>query len=482
MGNRFSRNSYVFSVIFLIVLFSGMALLLCHTAPMHAAEKAKGPADLRTAIVEVAKKNIPAVAHIEVTARQEVVVPSTPFENDPFFRFFFDVPQRPKKFKRELKGLGTGMIIDREGHILTNNHVVGGATEIEVLLDSGKKYRARLVGTDPKTDLAVIKISASEPLSHVTFGDSDKVEVGEWVVAIGHPRGLDQTVTQGIISAKHRRGIMDPSTYQDFLQTDAAINPGNSGGPLLNLDGEVIGVNAAIASGSGGFEGIGFAIPSNMALHIAKNLIAHGKVKRGWFGGSGQNLTPELARSFGLESTKGVLVSDVVKGGPAEKGGLNRGDVIIAYQGRPIEDATQLQNEIATTPLGQEVKLTIIRRGQRQELTIRIGSPEEASRAVAPSVKDRLGINARPLSPREAERLGLSAQQGVLITWVDPRGPLGEAGLEAGDILLEIEGHAIESWEEFASMVRSLPPRQQITLLALDHRSGNTGYVQVVVR
>jgi len=286
MWKRSSRGIYLQSASFLCLLFL-LSLGLLSSASVQAAEKAKGPADLRTAIVEVAKKNIPAVAHIEVTARQEVIVPSTPFENDPFFRFFFDFPQRPKKFKRELKGLGSGMIIDREGHILTNNHVVGGATEIEVLLDSGKKYRARLVGTDPKTDLAVIKISASEPLPHVTFGDSDKVEVGEWVVAIGHPRGLDQTVTQGIISAKHRRGIMDPSTYQDFLQTDAAINPGNSGGPLLNLDGEVIGVNAAIASESGGFEGIGFAIPINMALHIAKNLIAHGKVKRGWFGGSG---------------------------------------------------------------------------------------------------------------------------------------------------------------------------------------------------
>ncbi|RLB14068.1 MAG: serine protease, partial [Deltaproteobacteria bacterium] len=179
----------------------------------------------------------------------------------------------PRKFKQELRGLGTGMIMDEKGYILTNNHVVAGATEIKVLLANGKRYPAKLIGTDPKTDLAVIKISAKDPLPHVVFGDSDKVEVGQWVVAIGHPRGLDQTVTQGIISAKHRRGIMDPSSYQDYLQTDAAINPGNSGGPLLNLKGEVIGVNAAIATQSGGFEGIGFAIPSNMALHIAKELI-----------------------------------------------------------------------------------------------------------------------------------------------------------------------------------------------------------------
>ena len=207
------------------------------------------------------------------------------------------------------------MIIDTQGHVLTNHHVVGGATQIEVSLANGERYSAKLVGTDPKTDLAVIRISAKEPLPHVNFGDSDKVEVGEWVVAIGAPRGLDKSLTQGIISAKHRRGIEDRSSYQDFLQTDAPINPGNSGGPLLNLYGEVIGVNGAIATESGGFEGIGFIIPSNMALHIAKTLIVHGKVERGWLGISVRDLTPELAKSLHLETEMGALVADVIKGG-----------------------------------------------------------------------------------------------------------------------------------------------------------------------
>ena len=476
------RGGDPLSALFLIVLLVGMGRMVFASSFLQAAEKAKGPADLRTAIVEVAKRNIPAVVHIEVTARQEVVVPSTPFEDDPFFRFFFDLPQRPKKFQRELRGMGTGMIIDAEGHILTNNHVVAGATEIQVLLDTGRRYRAQLVGADPKTDLAVIKISAPEPLPHVTFGDSDKVEVGEWVVAIGHPRGLDHTVTQGIISAKHRRGIMDPSTYQDFLQTDAAINPGNSGGPLLNLEGEVIGVNAAIASVSGGYEGIGFAIPSNMALHIAKALIAHGKVERGWFGIRMQDLTPELARSFGLDTTKGVLIADVVRGGPADRGGLRRGDVVIAYQGKPIADAIQLQNEIANTPVGQEVKFAIVRQGKRQELTLRIGSPQEADRSSVTILRERLGVNARPLSPSEAKRYGLEGQQGIVITSLDPQGPLAEAGLEPGDVLLEMNGMAIESWDAFLGMVRSLGRRQQVAFLVLDHRTGGTGYVQVAVR
>jgi serine protease Do len=216
-------------------LLAGILCVLSVSISVYAAETAKG-GDLSTAIIQVAKQTIPAVVHIEVTQSQEVANPLLPFSTDPFFRRFFNVPQMPKKFKRETKGLGTGMIIDGQGHILTNHHVAGGADKIDVILSDGRQYSAKRIGTDPKTDLAVIKISAEGPLPFVTFGDSDKVEVGEWVVAIGHPRGLDQTVTQGIISAKHRQGISDPGSYQDFLQTDAAINPGNSGGPLLNLE------------------------------------------------------------------------------------------------------------------------------------------------------------------------------------------------------------------------------------------------------
>ncbi|MGE5254171.1 MAG: trypsin-like peptidase domain-containing protein, partial [Planctomycetaceae bacterium] len=249
--------------------------------------------DLSTAIVQVAKQSIPAVVAIEVTERKEVVNPFYGFEQDPFFRRFFNVPKMPRKFKQEMKGLGSGIIIDPKGHIVTNYHVAGGASQLKVFLSDGSQYPAKLVGGDPKTDLAVIQISAKGNLPYLSFGDSDKLEVGEWVVSIGAPRALENTVTQGIISAKHRQGVVDPSSYQDFLQTDAAINPGNSGGPLLNLKGEVIGVNAVIASESGGFEGIGFAIPSNMARHISKELMAHGKVERGWLGVSIQNPTPE---------------------------------------------------------------------------------------------------------------------------------------------------------------------------------------------
>jgi serine protease Do len=443
----------------------------------------KGTPDLSTAIERVAQQAIPAVVHIEVTQRQEVSTPMLPFENDPFFRRFFGVPETPRKFKRELKGLGTGMIMDSQGHILTNNHVVGGATKIEVLLASGERYPATVVGTDPKTDLAIIQISAKQGLPHVTFGDSDKVQVGEWVVAIGHPRGLDQTVTQGIISAKHRTGIMDPSTYQDFLQTDAAINPGNSGGPLLNLQGEVIGVNAAIASQSGGFEGIGFAIPCNMVLYIAEQLIAHGKVERGWLGVSIQDLTPELSEKFGVERGKGALIAEVMKGGPAEKAGMKRGDIVLVYRGKDIANASAFRNEVAISPIGEAARMTVLRKGKKVELSVTIGNLEDMTKLLSASVKERLGAEVQPIAtPEEAGKYGLGSPQGVEIVRLDPKGPLGQVGFEVGDVLLEINQHPIENFEGFVGLVSALQPHQKIVILALDHRSGNTGYVEVEVR
>jgi len=438
--------------------------------------------DWNTAIERVAKKAIPTVVHIEVTEYQEVVNPIFPFENNPFFQQFFGIPRGPRKFKRELKGLGSGIIMDAQGHILTNNHVAGGASKIDVLLANGKHYPAKLVGADPKTDLAVIKISADKPQPFATFGDSDKVKVGQWVVAIGQPLGLSQTVTQGIISAKHRTGIMNPSSYEDFLQTDAAINPGNSGGPLLDLQGEIIGINSAIMSQSGGFEGIGFAIPSNMALQVARQLIAHGKVERGWLGVSIQNLTPALVKSFGAKDLNGALIADVVKGGPADKAGLKRGDIILAFGGKKTKDADTLRNEVAVTPIGQDTKVTVLRNGKQVELKVKIGNLEDATKFFSASVKDRLGVTARPVTKKEAEKYGLRPQQGVAVAWVDPEGPLGRAGFEVGDIILQINRHAITSVQDLDTLTSTLGPRQGIMILAVDHRTGNKASVQVVVR
>jgi len=438
--------------------------------------------DLSTAIEQVAMQTIPAVVHIEVTERQEITNPFLPYQTNPFFQYFFGLPKNmPKKFERELKGLGTGLIIDAQGHILTNYHVVGGATEIQVTLSDGTQFPAKVVGTDPKTDLGVIKIDAGKSLPFVTFADSDMVQVGQWVVAIGHPRGLDQTVTEGIISAKHRTGITSPSDYQDFLQTDAAINPGNSGGPLLNLRGQVIGVNSLIASESGGFEGIGFAIPSNMAVHIAQALIAHGKVERGWLAVNIQALTPNLAKSFGLTVPKGALIADVIKGGPADKAGLKSGDVVLVYQGKEILDASSLRNEVAKSPVGQEVKVSVWRNGQKQDLTVTVGNLDDATKMLNTALKERLGVVVRPLTAKESEKYSLTASEGVAVQWVDSKGPFGKVGFEVGDIILAINQQPVQGVDGFDSVMKDAPPHQKVVLQALDHRSGQTALVQVEV-
>jgi serine protease Do len=465
-----------------VILFLCLCTSLTFAVAAPAADKPQS-FDLSTAIIQVAKQNIPIVAHIEVTESQEVANPLLPFANDPLFRRFFNAPQMPKKFKREMKGLGTGIIIDAEGHILTNHHVAGGASKIEVLLSDGRRYPAKLVGTDPKTDLAVIRISAKGSLPYATFGNSDLVEVGEWVVAIGHPRGLDQTVTQGIISAKHREGISDPGSYQDFLQTDAAINPGNSGGPLLNLKGEVIGVNAVIVSESGGFEGIGFTIPSNMALYVSKALIAHGKVERGWMGISIQDLTPELAKTAGSpETSRGAFIADVVRGGPADKAGLRKNDIVVSYGGKEIRDSSSFRNAVAATPIGQDEKVGILRNGKSADLMVRIANLETATKLLAVTVKERLGVEVRAITQAEVKKYGLDDKKGVVITRVDPKGALGEAGFEVDDVILGIESQPIASLDEFISMASTLQPKQKITLLAIDHRTGNMGNAEVVVQ
>ncbi len=468
-------NRRYYSLILVMVILFGAATL----TPAWSAQKS---IDLRTAIIQVAKQNLSKVVYVEVTESREVTNPMMPFENDPFFRHFFGGPKMPKKFKQETKGLGSGIIIDSRGYILTNYHVAGGATKIEVTLADGSKFPARLVGGDSKTDLAVIHISAKESLPYVTFGDSDQVEVGEWVVAIGAPRALEKSVTQGIISAKHRSGITDPTSYQDFLQTDAAINPGNSGGPLLNLYGQVIGVNAAIATQSGGFEGIGFTIPSNMAQYVAKTLIAHGKVERGWLGVSIRNLTPELATSVKVKTLTGALVVEVTKGGPADKAGIKKNDVVIAYRGKEVIGTNEFRNAVAETPIGTEAKITILREGRKEDLTVRIGNLEEATKLLSVSVKERLGIEVRSPNSLEASKYGLNQNQGVVIIEIDPKSPLKEAGFEKGDIILAIENQPIESMESFVDLVSLLKPKAKISILALDHRTGNTGTVQVVIR
>ena len=437
---------------------------------------------LGTAIEQVAEKAIPAVVHIEVKEHQEMANPFYAYKDNPFFRRFFGLPKNmPKKLQRELIGIGTGVIIDAQGHILSNYHVVGGATKIEVTLSDGTQYPATVVGVDPETDLGVIKINADKPLPFLTFANSDNVKVGQWVVAIGEPRGLDQTVTQGIISAKHRTGITSPGSYQDFLQTDAAINPGNSGGPLLTLDDRVVGINSMIASESGGFEGIGFAIPSNMAIHVADALIAHGKVERGWAGVNAQDLTADLAKSFGLAVPRGALIADVEKGAPADKAGLKKGDVVIDYQGQQVNDASAFRNDVANSTIGQQVKVVIWRDGKKQEILLTIGDLQVARKAVAAELKARLGVVVRPLTIKEAEDYGLSLPEGVAIQWIDPKGPLGKAGFEVGDVIVGLDDHPVQGVDSFNELMTAMPHHQKVVLLAINHKNGQSGYVQVEI-
>ncbi len=475
------RHSRKIFYSFPVILFGTVFILatLIHTALAQGQRT-----DLVTAIETVAKQAIPAVVHVEVTERQEIPNPLLPFENEPFFKYFFGNRQMPKKFQREISGLGSGIIIDDSGHILTNYHVVGGATKIDVVLADGRQFTGKsikIVGTDPKTDLAVIQIVEKGPFPHLSLGDSDKMAVGQWVVAIGQPRGLSETVTQGIISAKHRTGISDPSSYQDYLQTDAAINPGNSGGPLVNLNGEVIGINAAIMSESGGFEGLGFAIPSNIAIHISQELIEHGKVIRGWLGISLQNITPDLAKSFGLSSTKGALVANVIKGSPADHAGIKQGDAIIAYQGKPVDDPSSLRNSVSLAPVGSQVKLTIVRTGAKQDITVKVGSMEEQEKEVSASLKREFGIVVSPMTPQEANTYRLGSQSGVVITEVDSNGPFGKAGFEKGDAILQVDNQPVGDADSLFIMLSSIKPKQRVTIMAVDHKSGQTGNVMMTL-
>lgn len=439
--------------------------------------------NLVTAIEQVAKQSIPAVVHVEMTEQQEVANPFYEYRNNPFFRQFFDLPHKmPKKFERKIMGLGSGIIIDEQGHIVTNNHVVANATKLKVTMSDGQEFSdkdVQLVGTDPLTDLAVLKVNSKKPLPFLKFGNSDDLQVGQWVVAIGQPQGLSESVTQGIISAKHRRGITNPESYQDFLQTDAPINPGNSGGPLLNLQGEVVGVNSAIFSTSGGFQGIGFAIPSNMATHITQQLMAHGKVTRGWIGVMIQNLTRDIAKSFHVEPDSGVLVADVVKGGPADKAGIKRGDIITSFNGTQVKDGAELRNQVANTAIGEEVPVQVLRDGKTQDLRIKIENQQEELKVLSASLKKRLGIDVQSLTPQERDRYGIEGSEGVVISWVDPKGALGKAGFEVGDVILKIDGQPIEDATEFAGIMDALPHHTKVVFLAVDHRTGQSGFITV---
>jgi serine protease Do len=408
--------------------------------------------------VNLAKKIKPIVVNISTTTQvnegrsgpQEF---GSPFgDEDPFndfWRRFFGGPL-PRGPQRQ-RSLGSGFLIDSDGSILTNNHVVENASKIVVRLSDDQEYEAKVVGRDQKTDIAVIKINAKAGLTAANLGDSDALEVGEWVVAIGNPFGLDSTVTSGIVSAKGRHIGQGP--YDNFIQTDASINPGNSGGPLLNLRGEVIGINTAIFSRTGGNIGIGFAIPINLVKELLPQLRGKGKVVRGYLGVLIQKVTPEIAESLGMEKSQGALVANVSKDGPAEKAGVKVGDVIVEFDGKEIRDSGELPIIVARTPIDKKVRMKVLRDKKETFLNVAVGELKDEEVVATAPEKGELGLTVQRLTPQMAESLGLERVEGVVVTAVEPGSAAEEAGIRRGDIIVEVDRKAVRSIDDYKKAV-----------------------------
>ncbi|MBM4145348.1 MAG: DegQ family serine endoprotease [Nitrospira sp.] len=416
----------------------------------------------------------PAVVNISITKTVKTQGGANPFLDDPFFRRFFgDQFKMPKE--RKSANLGSGVIVDPTGYILTANHVIQGADEIKVTLSDKREFKGKIVGNDAMTDIGIIKIEADN-LPTIKWGDSDALRVGETVLAIGSPYGLSQTVTMGIVSAVGRAnvGIAD---YEDFIQTDAAINPGNSGGALVNVKGELVGINTAIFSTSGGYQGIGFAVPTNMAKTVMDSLRTKGKVTRGWLGVTIQSLTPDLAKQFNLKEEKGVLVGDVVESGPAEKAGLQRGDVIIEFDGKKIEEPTQLRNMVANTPPNKEISLKIIRENTMEIKKATISElPADMQKSSKAEYNNLLkGVSVQELTLEMSGKLRLPKKlKGVIVSDVDEDSNAATMLLQ-GDVIQEINRQKITNVVEYEKVVSRIKPESDILLLVF--RGGSSLYI-----
>ncbi len=456
-----------------LVLFLAPAQL---AAQAPAAQDARGILQgLQDAFVHVAELVKPAVVNIATTQRPRPQegrrAPQVPpffrgpfrefFGEDFFERFFGEPPQR------ERRSLGSGVIVDKRGYILTNNHVIEQADQIEVRLSDKRKFTATVMGKDPKTDLAVIKIEAPDDLPVAKLGDSGTIRIGEWAIAIGNPFGLDQTVTVGVISAVGRSDV-GITTYEDFIQTDASINPGNSGGPLVNINGEVIGINTAIVATG---QGIGFAIPISMAREIKDRLIAQGKVVRGWLGVGIQELTDELATQFGVKPEDGVLVGNVMQGSPAERGGLKTGDIIQEFNGNKISNVRQLQREVAQSSVGSPAQIRVLREKMPFTLTILLGEqPADVAAASEPAAPpseaaDRFGLAVQDLTAELRDQLRLKDPDGVVVSSVEEAGPAARAGIRPGDIITEANREPVRNSRDFARILGQMGRGQNLLLL-----------------
>jgi serine protease Do len=372
------------------------------------------------------------------------------------------------------RSLGSGFIIDKDGYIITNNHVVEGAQEIKVKLTDGREFSAKVMGKDPKTDLALIKISSLfKDLPVLALGDSDKIRVGDWVIAVGNPFGLEHTVTQGIISATGR--VIGSGPYDNFLQTDAPINPGNSGGPLINVMGEVVGVNSAIIAGG---QGIGFAIPSNMAKSVSAQLKEKGKVTRGWIGVSIQSVSPEIAKAFGLKEEKGALVAGVVAGSPAEAAGIKRGDIIVSFDGKEIKNSTDLPVRVAEAQLGRTVTVKVLREGKETDLSVKVSEmPEGKFAALTGSRESSLGVTVKDITPELRRQLGIREKSGVIVIDVASGSPAEDAGLRAGDVIKEVNRKPVKSVKDYETLIAKA--REDEPLLLLIQRGNQAIFVAI---
>ncbi len=415
---------------------------------------------------DLAQQLGPTVVNIKVIKAQQVrggqwsQPPEGPF-GELFKRYFKHMPQRPEHFKQP--GSGSGVIISEDGYILTNNHVIESTEEVTITLADQQEYKAQIVGRDAKTDLAVLKIEPKEALFVATLGDSDDLRVGDWVLAIGNPFGLSHTVTSGIVSAKGR--VIGAGPYDDFIQTDASINPGNSGGPLFNLRGEVVGINTAIIPNG---QGIGFAIPVNTAKPLIPQLVSTGTVTRGYLGVGIQTITPDLAQALKLQDRKGALVSDVVPASPAEQAGIQRGDIIVTFNGEAVDNSRDLATMVAATPVGEETQVIVLRGGKKHTLPFTVGklqSDEVKTAEASQPAQGKWGMHLRDVSADMAKPRGLTTDHAVLVAGVQPGSPAAEAGVRPGDILLQVNQQPVHSVEEVKDVIAKAQDQDSLLLL-----------------